>query len=756
MAANQMAKAAKTTQQSGARGARWNFIKDSLVPSKNSYKYGRIDHNNEMRVLKIYHGKENSQLECSLITKPLPVGTSSHSYCALSYTWGSSADFPNNEIHIYTNITGNGDSITPTPFNKSYTFHVRDNLLAALRSLRDPEKDVLVWVDVLCIDQEEAEEKTAQVARMDDIYGAADKVCIWLGEDKKEKAQETFDFLASILDLPRLDQLAKEGKELDKWELIIEMMSNRWFGRRWIIQELALAKEAEVRWGKAKLDWPEFAVAIELFLHKYSDIQPLRQERSTQFQAFRESRQRRGALDPRAMPATTLVHATNNLFRRSTDGKIQERLLNIEVLVSSLFRPQEAAEPRDIIYAVLSLARDTSRSCETPFVEEEDGRPKAATSASLQQVFTRPVTWIFQTARDFLLGTEVTNSAVVSLDETGPMRRELDIRLRPDYTKSLTEVFSGFVEFCIEKSQSLDILCRAWAPTTNQISIKEQLSRGRKGRIVKQEVPSWIRPCEDHAFGAPYEVPNGRKNANSLVGELQGAIHHIYNASVGLRPWYEFEKSPAGKYNGLLHVKGFPLASIEEVSGTVVAGIIPDDALRMSGWEWDSRFEEECLSSIPEILWRTLVADRGISGKNAPAWYRLACRECFRDISPQGDFNTTMFDGLGGTPQTMAEFVQRVKQAVWNRRFFLTRTSRSEESFYGFAPQETRSEDLIAILFGCSVPVVLRKNEGSDSYQFIGECYVHGVMDGEAIRDRGLGKKKLEYPYSDFTRFTLN
>jgi hypothetical protein len=47
--------------------------------------------------------------------------------------------------------------------------------------------------------------------------------------------------------------------------------------------------------------------------------------------------------------------------------------------------------------------------------------------------------------------------------------------------------------------------------------------------------------------------------------------------------------------------------------------------------------------------------------------------------------------------------------------------------------------DLICILFGSDMPVVLRKNP-ENHYVFIGLCYVHGIMDGEAINDFANGK----------------
>jgi hypothetical protein len=56
----------------------------------------------------------------------------------------------------------------------------------------------------------------------------------------------------------------------------------------------------------------------------------------------------------------------------------------------------------------------------------------------------------------------------------------------------------------------------------------------------------------------------------------------------------------------------------------------------------------------------------------------------------------------------------------------------TERGYIGAIPQEAQQGDLICVLFGCSVPVVLRKRIGGE-YLFIGECYLHGFMDSEAI-----------------------
>ena len=54
----------------------------------------------------------------------------------------------------------------------------------------------------------------------------------------------------------------------------------------------------------------------------------------------------------------------------------------------------------------------------------------------------------------------------------------------------------------------------------------------------------------------------------------------------------------------------------------------------------------------------------------------------------------------------------------------------------GAAPDEAQKGDMVYVLMGCSVPVVLRKTARPDEYEFVGECYLHGFMDGEALAMR--------------------
>ena len=66
----------------------------------------------------------------------------------------------------------------------------------------------------------------------------------------------------------------------------------------------------------------------------------------------------------------------------------------------------------------------------------------------------------------------------------------------------------------------------------------------------------------------------------------------------------------------------------------------------------------------------------------------------------------------------------------------------------GLAPQSVKEQDLICIIYGCSVPVVLRPVKENDKchHVLIGECYIHGMMDGKAFRLlHGMNTKRKEF-----------
>ncbi|KAI5867869.1 HET-domain-containing protein [Durotheca rogersii] len=98
-----------------------------------------------------------------------------------------------------------------------------------------------------------------------------------------------------------------------------------------------------------------------------------------------------------------------------------------------------------------------------------------------------------------------------------------------------------------------------------------------------------------------------------------------------------------------------------------------------------------------------------------------------------GSFGKGFDDFLDG--RTRSQFAQRfsdaVARAVVGRRFFVTKNGRM-----GLGPPEILPRDRVAILMGCQVPLVLREvGDDADSMVVVGEAYVSGLMNGEAVAD---------------------
>lgn len=72
-----------------------------------------------------------------------------------------------------------------------------------------------------------------------------------------------------------------------------------------------------------------------------------------------------------------------------------------------------------------------------------------------------------------------------------------------------------------------------------------------------------------------------------------------------------------------------------------------------------------------------------------------------------------------------------------NRRFF-----RSEAGRFGWAIDGAEPRDMIAVFRGCDYPFTLRPN-GDGSYKIVGDCYLHGIMDGEAMVNESLSEVEI-------------
>lgn len=176
---------------------------------------------------------------------------------ALSYTWGN----PDEQTNIVVNET---------------VVSVTTNLESVLRHLRDYHMNMTcgfpLWVDAICINQEDTEERNSQVDMMGEIYRSAARVFPWLGE-----GDDDTDWLIPLLRDPdfctEVAQKADQVDEIAPGSIIAraaavaeeDLGRRSWFSRLWIVQEVMLANRDPILIiGSERIHWSEY---VTLFGH---------------------------------------------------------------------------------------------------------------------------------------------------------------------------------------------------------------------------------------------------------------------------------------------------------------------------------------------------------------------------------------------------------------------------------------------------------------------------------------------------------
>jgi hypothetical protein len=304
-----------------------------------------------------------------------------------------------------------------------------------------------------------------------------------------------------------------------------------------------------------------------------------------------------------------------------------------------------------------------------------------------------------------------------------------------DYDKKVFDICKEFLEFTIQRSKSLDMICRPWAP--------DEIERG--------ELPSWIPKLTKEAFGLDKTGAYRRVNADPLVGK-PGLTVKVYNASRSTRANIQWKRDAGCERS--MFVQGFILDFVKEGFHIAMNGIVPSEWRKSKAVSWTDIEEPP-----PQRFWRTLVGNRDQYGQRPPPYWRSFCGAAFASVPVGGELDTKELTAMKNCPSGQREILERIQSVVWNRR--LVELSRIEGSM-GLGPSETRKGDIVVILYGCSVPVLLRKfvdgkkdkrkgynsqektfwfkgqsedqREAKVHYRFIGECFVDGMMDGEAFR----------------------
>ncbi|KAH8842794.1 hypothetical protein MCOR02_004921 [Pyricularia oryzae] len=241
------------------------------MPVFNRYRYERLCARDEIRLLALDPAKRrDTPLSASLVHRRRSEAI--EEYSAVSYVWGQEKSIRSLEIS-----DGSDTSylrITPT-------------VDVLLRYLRKTKKLRYLWIDAICLNQEDEAEKAHQVPQMDRIYSGADQVRIWLGhenpmttsvysffrkatrETKTERQTDTAQRLAGLMKehfgSVELGDFMKPGCRAGIL-LAFDFFEQSWFTRRWVVQEAVMARRAITQCGSVELSLPVVVSAAKLLM----------------------------------------------------------------------------------------------------------------------------------------------------------------------------------------------------------------------------------------------------------------------------------------------------------------------------------------------------------------------------------------------------------------------------------------------------------------------------------------------------------
>jgi hypothetical protein len=216
----------------------------------------------EIRLLWLLPGSASDELSIEIFHATV---SSKPVYEALSYVWGC----PDS-----TRVVHMRKPVQDTNKRKgTSTLGVAENLFIAMHHLRYSSTPRVLWIDAICINQDDSAERSNEVLKMSSIYNNASQVIVWLGPSSHNSALalQTLERIGnSVTHSPeRKTMREKPGSwpanlkhdtealtsHADCWFAIKDLLTREWFSRLWVFQEIVLAQKASLVVGENCIDW---------------------------------------------------------------------------------------------------------------------------------------------------------------------------------------------------------------------------------------------------------------------------------------------------------------------------------------------------------------------------------------------------------------------------------------------------------------------------------------------------------------------
>ncbi|KAL8908306.1 MAG: hypothetical protein Q9171_005514 [Xanthocarpia ochracea] len=543
-------------------------------------------------------------------------------YIALSYTWGRAPYRKGRSLSAKYSITLN-----------SQLFEVQENLHDALLYLV-PEvrkKSCLLWVDAICINQSDVQERNTQILHMRYIYEHANMVFGWLGVPFSDEETSLATSIMRNFNIVLRDGLAEHNGNMNAvaaqispsnkdiypepgtdcykgWLGIREIFNQRYWKRIWIYQEATGTAPTRFCCGNEYFDTVLLNASVYMAHHfaEFGDID------------FHFRDVARG-------PAFAL-----SAFRDNGVCKYGDTLLEL----LEFLRTTESSEPRDKVYALLGFASDLSSS-----------------------------------------------------------------DIVPDYSRPLEEVYKDVVRFSLSRADSgLEILGHVTHPPAD---LEQEITRRSPF-----DFPSWVPDFREYIGPNPFctKVLDGSW-AYHACGSYTSHDAQIDGSKLTL---LGMEIDHIATISSTWKTNVFSTAEVESWAPTT-----PDSIYHPTGQTMDEAFRI------------TVLADMNVLTKSRGHMVD------FELLNARGD-------GL-----TADQSDRRNKMNVALKTAGVRRLCWTKEGRVGLVPPTARVGDLLYILTGGQMIYMLRGKD-TGTFRFVGEAYIHGIMDGEIFEKADVQLPQLE------------
>lgn len=622
------------------------------------YTYSPIRHD-QIRLLKFTQDGDyiSATLKAFSIDQPLPP------YYPVTYTWTFDGKDDHRGETIMMEMEG---SLLPVPSSLGPFFDV----LRAKGTLLD---GTWWWIDSVCIQQSNFDERAHQVKLMQLIYRQATQTIAWLGESTSDSdlAMDFVDFLDETtrqeLSVAETRSLLLKDQYLPQWAAFKNLLSRKWWSRIWTVQEFVLPRSVSVWCGMRSAS----RVAVCNSVLMADKCNPLNIKDDLAF-----------------------AHANNR--RRPWILDIAERQPGVDlnmslVALAAYFCCMDATDDRDRLYGLMALSTDK-------------------------------------------------------------------VLLRADYLLSTEEVYLRFAQSFIEQHKSLDIICLAsvysapsgssrpsWVPDWQKRSpqvIPCMASQSSRTHIGNLRGPGDLQVDPSIYYAASKDTPaNCRFEGSALF--TQGVIIDTVDGLAGSR---HSDMAQSSEWNstqpaGRPHSAGLT----EDVLMSVCRSLVLDRKDRYLRYTMPTA---DFFSDFVRLLAPILTTLDSSGPEKLQEWFQWT-----RSLRIQGrSFEDILRDGLSAgvdSSDAAAPNQDEYYHSTFFGRFFDTvvrlslRLMVSRNGHIGMTVEKAMKGDLICVLFGCSIPVLLRRTGDGNTFRLIGECFLDGWMDGSALVQPGLEEQEF-------------